>query len=81
MKLNAIETHETICGWIASANKEVQLNVLTIFITETFAGRFTRESNVLHGQCIDNMLAKIEARRYAIGICENIGLESIHQMD
>jgi len=81
MKLNAIETHETICAWIASANKEVQLNVLTVFITDNYAQRFTRESNVLHGQFIENMLAKIEAKRAAIGICENVGLESTHQMD
>ncbi len=42
MKLNAIETHETICAWIASANKEVQLNVLTIFITETLINHIKR---------------------------------------
>ncbi len=63
MALNAIETHEEICKWIESSINEKQLDVLTLFVTDTFSKRFHPEVNTLHRQCIDNMLRKIEAKR------------------
>ncbi len=64
MKLNAVQTHEEICKWIASTRKQIQLDVLTLFVTDTFAKRFPESSdNVLHGQLINNMLTKIDEQR------------------
>ena len=77
--LNAVQTYKTISSWIYSADKEVQLDVLTLFITDTFTKRFPVEANKLHKQLVDDMLEEIERRRQTIGICENTG--TIHTMD
>lgn len=63
MALNAIETHEEICKWIESSINEKQLDVLTLFVTDTFSKRFPPEVNKLHTQFIEHMLHKIEAKR------------------
>lgn len=77
--LNAIQTYKTINSWIYSADKEVQLDVLTLFITDTFSKRFPIEVNSLHKQMVEDMLMSIETQRDVIGRCENIGV--IHTMD
>ena len=77
--LNAIQTFKTINSWIHSADKEVQLDVLTLFITDTFTKRFPTEVNKLHLQMVEDMLQSIEAQRDKIGRCENIGY--VHTMD
>jgi len=75
MKLNAVQTHEEICKWIASSKTEQQLDVLSIFVTDTFSKRFPElHDNVLHGQLINNMLSKIEEKRPSVHI-----IEFVHQ--
>ena len=77
--INAIQTFKTITSWIASADKEVQLDVLTLFITDTFSKRFPIEVNKLHQQMVEDMLQSIEVQRDRIGRCENLG--TVHTMD
>ena len=67
MKLNAIQTHEVICGWIATAKTEQQLAVCQMFIVDTFSKRFPIDINTLHKQMVDNMLNKIDQRQAFIG--------------
>lgn len=71
MKLNAIQTHEEICKWIASSKTDQQLDVLSLFITDTFSKRFPElHDNVLHGQLINNMMSKIEEKRQSVHVNE-----------
>lgn len=77
--INAIQTFKTITSWITSADKEVQLDVLTLFITDTFSKRFPIEVNKLHQQMVEDMLQSIEVQRDRIGRCENLG--TVHTMD
>lgn len=77
--INAIQTFKTITSWITSADKEVQLDVLTLFITDTFSKRFPIEVNKLHQQMVEDMLQSIEFQRDRIGRCENLG--TVHTMD
>jgi hypothetical protein len=64
--LNAIKTYDVICKWISSADKDTQLDVLTLFITDTFSKRFPSETNDIHCQFIGSMLEKIEKKRIVI---------------
>lgn len=77
--INAIQTFKTITSWITSADKEIQLDVLTLFITDTFSKRFPIEVNKLHQQMVEDMLQSIEVQRDRIGRCENLG--TVHTMD
>ena len=70
MKLNAVQTHEEICKWIESSITENQLNVLTLFIIDTFATRFPESENPLHRQLTDHMLSKISAKTSTIHVVE-----------
>ncbi len=73
MALNAIQTHEEICKWIASSKTEQQLDVLTLFVADTFSKRFPESENVLHAQMITNMLAKIEEKKNGLHVSESVG--------
>jgi len=77
--INAIKTYKVITGWIHTSDKEIPLDVLTVFITDTFSRRFPVEDNQLHRQMVSDMLENIEGRRAEIGECENLGI--VHQMD
>ena len=73
MPLNAVQTHEEICKWIASSKTEQQLDVLTLFVTDTFSKRFPEHENVLHAQMINNMLTKIEEKKSIVHVSEFVG--------
>ena len=77
--LNAIQTYNTINSWILSTDKEVQLDVLTLFINDTFTRQFHFDANNLHSQMVEDMMNRIEIQRDKIGRCENLGVS--HTMD
>ena len=73
MKLNAVQTHEEICKWIASSKTEQQLDVLSLFVADTFSKRFPENENTLHAQMINNMLVKIEEKKSIVHVPESVG--------
>ena len=73
MKLNAVQTHEEICKWIASSKTEQQLDVLSLFVADTFSKRFPEQENTLHAQMINNMLVKIEEKKSIVHVPESVG--------
>lgn len=61
-RLSAIATYEVLSGWIASAKTQDHLDCVTNYINEVFSRHYPLAENPIHGQCIESLYAKIEAK-------------------
>lgn len=75
-RLSAIETYEVLSGWIASAKTQDHLDCVTNYINEVFSRHYPLDENPIHGQCIESLYAKIEAKDLNPDL-----LTANHQMD
>lgn len=72
MKLNAVQTHEEICKWIASTKTEQQLLILSSFVDDTFSKKYPSNENDLHAQMRTNMINKIQTKWNEVSIPQEV---------